>query len=360
MKIELEERIYMNNLNQLRLMALILVIIGHCTNQYRGNWVFVSNQTSNIYKWMSLYVNSIHMQIFVFISGSVYAYCKIKKKYYGNYISLVSDKFKRLIIPYVFVGVLFMIPIGMKVGISAYDNGFMNSMKNLLLGYSSGHLWFLMMLFILFLIYYWAEKILIKVSPIISILALLLIQMISVKVPSIFFINRAIDYMLFFHLGCLVYLKLENLINIKYKFEENKYIIICSIFIIIPFLILIKDKLPQIRIITFITYNIIDNLIAILGVIQMYLVVTLIKKLRSYNMIEDKLNYINKYNFNIYLLHEPIIFIILSCILNLNPTIVVITCFIFSICISIMISNLYYLILCKLNKIELKKREVAR
>lgn len=351
MKIKSEEKIFMNNLNLLKLIALILVVIGHCTNQYKGSWVFVSNQQSDIYRWVSIYVNSIHMQIFTFVSGSVYAYCKLRKNYYGNYISLVKDKFKRLIIPYVFIGVSFMIPIGMKVGISAYENGFINSIKNLILGYSAGHLWFLMMLFTLFLVYYWVEKILIKVDPFISIFTLFFIQVISGKFPSIFFIQKAMYYMLFFHLGHLVYLKLEKLVNIKIKLYEYRNIIIYSIFVIIPLLVLMKGKLPHIRIITMLTYSTIDNLIAVLGIIQMYLLVVTIKETRLYNIIESKLNYINKYNFNIYLLHEPIIFILLSNILNLNPTIVVISNFTLSICISIILAKLYYLIVFKLKEL---------
>ena len=72
---------------------------------------------------------------------------------------------------------------------------------------------------------------------------------------------------------------------------------------------------------------------------------------KEFNIIESKLNYINKYNFNIYLLHEPIIFILLSNILNLNPTIVVISNFTLSICISIILAKLYYLIVFKLKEL---------
>ena len=53
---------------------------------------------------------------------------------------------------------------------------------------------------------------------------------------------------------------------------------------------------------------------------------------------------INKYNFNIYLLHEPIIFIVLSYLLplNINSTVVVCLCLALSITISILISKFYY------------------
>ena len=59
------------------------------------------------------------------------------------------------------------------------------------------------------------------------------------------------------------------------------------------------------------------------------------------------LNYlkeINNYNFNIYLLHEPIIFIVLSYLLplNINSTVVVCLCLALSITISILISKFYY------------------
>ncbi|MGL4875394.1 MAG: acyltransferase family protein, partial [Clostridium sp.] len=312
MGINSKEREFLENLNLLKLIALILVIIGHSTNQYRGDWVFISNQSSTIYRWMAIYVNSIHMQIFVFISGSVYAYCRIKKKYYLNYISLVKDKLIRLIVPYILIGVLFMIPIGMKIGIMAYESGFMKSIKNLILGYSAGYLWFLMMLFMLFLIYYWFEKVLIKISPKISIAILFLLQIVSEKITNLFSINRSIYYMLFFYLGYLAYLQLEKLINLKSKIYKYRYFIICNIFALILICLTIEDKLIDINRTTRILHNGIKDVIAMLGIVQMYTVVTLIKGSIKYSVIESGLNYVNKYNFNIYLLHEPIIFIILS------------------------------------------------
>ena len=340
--LKLDEKTYMDNLSQLKLVALMLVVIGHCSNQYKGGWVFISENSSEIFKWVSIYVNSFHMQIFVFISGSVYGYCKLRKMYYLNYCNLIIDKFRKLLIPYIFIGIFFMIPIGIKLGISDYNNGLKHSIKNLFLGYSSGHLWFLMMLFNLFMIYYWLEKILFRLGIPISIIILFVIQVYNFKFPHIFYIYKAMYYMIFFYLGHIIYLKYEVLRSIEYKTSRYNSIVAIFIGIIISLLILSKERILYKNIESIILCNGIENLIGILGIMQMYIAVEVIKNLKIYNKIKSYTNYINKYNFNIYLLHEPIIFIILYNILNMEPVLVVLSSFILSITMSILISNLYY------------------
>ena len=59
--------------------------------------------------------------------------------------------------------------------------------------------------------------------------------------------------------------------------------------------------------------------------------------------IDKLINVIGKYSFNIYLLHEPIIFIVLHFISSkyINPNVVVMLCLSISISISILISIIH-------------------
>ena len=59
--------------------------------------------------------------------------------------------------------------------------------------------------------------------------------------------------------------------------------------------------------------------------------------------IDKLINVIGKYSFNIYLLHEPIIFIVLHFISSkyINPNVVVILCLSISVSISILISIIH-------------------
>lgn len=335
---KLSEQIYMKRLNYLKAISLILVVIGHCTNMYKGDWVFESQNSSHIYKWISIYVNTIHMQIFVFVSGVIYKYCKKRKEKYKNYKYLIVNKFKRLMVPYFIVGFIFVIPISIMVGIKSYSLLYFNNIKPFILGYNNGHLWFLMMLYTLFLIFFILEKCRITEKELILLIVLFLMQVFYSKITRVFLLNKAIYYMFFFFLGYVIFDKYD----ILYKFENvktNKKIkFIVSIFVMNIGFILLKEQLPQIKLITLIINNFINDIIAILGIIQMYMLVSI-----DYSRLYMRrfLEIINKYNFDIYLLHEPIIFIVLYKIRNSNPSFVVFVCFILSISISIMFAKLY-------------------
>ena len=77
-----------------------------------------------------------------------------------------------------------------------------------------------------------------------------------------------------------------------------------------------------------------------------YLLNNKLKSRKLQSNIDKCMKFLNKYSFNIYLLHEPLIFIILSYIAskNINSTILVLACFIVSIVIPILLYKVYELI----------------
>lgn len=152
------ENIIMSNINLVRLVALILVVLGHSTGAYTKSWVYSANVNSNLYKFLSIYVSSFHLSVFVFASGLTYAYKQKSGNAYSSYLILIKKKLKRLMLPYFFVGSLYMIPIGMLLNISRYNKSYLTNLKSFILGYSNGHLWYLFMLFDVFLVYYFIEK----------------------------------------------------------------------------------------------------------------------------------------------------------------------------------------------------------
>ena len=147
-------KMVMDRINKLKIIACLLIVLGHSTAIYTGNWVFKSEQTSFFYKNLSIYVSGFHLILFVFASGFIYAYCREKKDKYKSLKELIKIKFKRLIIPYCFVGAFFMIPIGMILNIERYRNSYIINLISFIVGRNNGHLWFLMMLFILFIIWF--------------------------------------------------------------------------------------------------------------------------------------------------------------------------------------------------------------
>lgn len=198
------------------------------------------------------------------------------------------------------------------------------------------------MLFNVFLVYYLVEKQLNSRKNIIIVtITLIIAKLISAQIPDIFEINSMMNYLIIFHLGYCTYLykyKISSLIiNILKKYN---FIILISSILTISLILLIKSNIPYIYGITSCIYSIIDIIICIIGIVQIYSIVLIMNKSKYLNYLKE----INKYNFNIYLLHEPIIFIVLSYLLplNINSTVVVCLCLTLSITISILISKFYY------------------
>ena len=52
----------------------------------------------------------------VFVSGAIYYYCRINKGKYSSLKSLIVNKFKRLIVPFLVIGILYSIPIKYIIG----------------------------------------------------------------------------------------------------------------------------------------------------------------------------------------------------------------------------------------------------
>ena len=94
-------------------------------------------------------------------------------------------------------------------------------------------------------------------------------------------------------------------------------------------------------------FSLINIVVAIVCIIICYLIVYLINNRMKNIIIKDKIdkliNVIGKYSFNIYLLHEPIIFIVLHFISSkyINPNVLVMLCLSISVSISILISIIY-------------------
>lgn len=149
-----------NHITILRNISIILVILGHAGCIYAGYWSYtVVNGNSSILKFITEYIYSFHMPLFVFISGYIYIYNKEKRNKYKSFIELIINKAKRLLIPYLVSGVVFMIPIQMLFNVYKDKQSFLERVVNgILIAKNPAHLWYLLMLFNLFLIFYFIEK----------------------------------------------------------------------------------------------------------------------------------------------------------------------------------------------------------
>lgn len=133
-----------NKYDLLKAIAILLVVLGLVTNHYMGA-LPTKVITTGIYLF--------HMSLFVAISGAVFQIGLDKGKYH-EFISFVSIKAKRLIIPFFATALLVLAPT--LVFCQMTDLGYFGTVSNIFVGGGFvKHLWYLQALFWIF-VFCWA------------------------------------------------------------------------------------------------------------------------------------------------------------------------------------------------------------
>lgn len=353
------EKNFLKELDYLKIIGVLLVVIGHCTSIYTGGWVFTSPVNSPIYGLIASYVYTFHVPMLVFISGSIYYYCRINKGKYTTLKSLIVNKLKRLIVPFLFMGIFYSIPIKYIIGMT--DGNIFSNIKSFILGLNTGHLWYLLMLFNTFILFYLYERFVLnkKYSIILNLILFNILYISSGFFTNIFQINRAIQYSIFFYLGYEFFRNKDKLTLKLEKFKPKNILIIIPILTAISLVLILVSKMKLSNIMLSKLFSLINVVIAIVCITICYLIVYLINNRMKNTIMKEKIdkliNSIGKYSFNIYLLHEPIIFIVLYFIASkyINPTILVMVCLSISVSVSILISVIYMKIKRLCNNIEI-------
>ena len=353
------EKIILRELDYLKIIGILLVVIGHCTSIYTGGWVFTSPVNSPIYGLIASYVYTFHVPMLVFVSGAIYYYCIINKGKYSSLKVLIISKFKRLIVPFLFIGILYSIPIKYIIGM--IEGNIINNIKYFILGLNTGHLWYLLMLFDIFIIFYLYEKFILnkKYSIILNLILFSILYISSEFFTNIFQINRAIQYSIFFYLGYEFFRSKDKLILKLEKLKSKSILIMTPVLITISLVLILVSKMKLSNIMLSKFFSLINVVIAMICIIICYLIVYLINNRMKNIILKEKIdkliNIIGKYSFNIYLLHEPIIFIVLHFIASkyINPNILVMVCLSISVSLSMLISVIYMKIKYSFNNKEI-------
>lgn len=159
MKLIDKERIIEYDL--MRGFAIICVIIGHAYQLGTGDLSmnsYISVEDNSICFFFNGIVNNViysfHMPLYMILSG-ILSYksmnCIDLKKY-------IFDRFKRLMIPFFLCGILYCVPIKYLVGYYGEDSLMDAYVDSLLIMQKTGHLWFLLILFLLDVLFVCAFK----------------------------------------------------------------------------------------------------------------------------------------------------------------------------------------------------------
>ena len=292
---------------KLRVIAILLVVIGHSIIIFDPNWtIFVTKNENEFFYFLKQFINIIQMPIFIMISGYLFVKSMSKYKNVGN---LIVDKFKRIIVPFIMIALFWLIPIRWFVGYAPYVNsGFLQTLKKVFVGIDSGHLWYLPTLYVIFIVVYLLNRIKPtkeknKVFHFMILVLLWGISIFSGKVINVMFLPTICEYLFYFYVGFLAGKR-----ELQPKITRTT-IIMFGTFLIASIIIVFGVKNIYAK-------NILRSITAVLGTYSLY---CLTLKIKSNSFIEK----IDKNSFAIYLLHSPILYIMYKYFANVNPYLLV-------------------------------------
>lgn len=281
----------------LRVMAMILVVIGHCQIFYIENIQFNVPKTTMyfIIEKIVEIIYKFHMPLFFYLSGAMYYISTNYRGKYASFKEIIVSKFRRLMVPYFAVSFLMLIPMRIILGVYTEENIVQNIIYDVVLFGNAAHLWFLPILFIVFILFWVIEK-LIK-RRYIQYLIVMAIYGVALIIPDRY--DLSLRYLLWFTFGYAF-----ESIRIKYnKFLCRKNTDLCMAFIIIfAILFTVKTRSGLMNLI-------INNILAVDGILLTYSVSVFLSKNKTMGLNTFKVLY--KYNFDIYLFHDIFNYLIL-------------------------------------------------
>lgn len=221
-----------------KVITAILVVIGHVAVMYTDDGAIPVLGASRVLAAVTKVIYRFHMPLFFFISGCVYAHNVAAGKY-AHRPSFIAKKSRRLMIPYIAVGVLTVAPVMEALGLTE-QSFFIYCLDGLILSRNPRHLWFLFALFLIFISAALARPFFILSPAGTFAVALVLhaaVRHTPVWLPGVFQIYNACVNAVFFFGGALADRYLPTLLQM---FEKRRAatLIICAAsaaLLIIPF-----------------------------------------------------------------------------------------------------------------------------
>lgn len=333
----MNKREYLNEIILIRIFAILSVVVGHSIIVYSGWGWYTMQVPSGFLRELKEIIDVYQMPLFISLSGYLFYYLKIECGKYTNFILFLKSKFQRILIPYIMVGIFYMIPLRIFGNYAAYDGKTTLNIiiYDLLMGKDPGNLWFLPVLFIIFVIFFFYATYIFKQNNYLIFLFFLvffIISLISYRVPNIFFISRAMYYAVFFFFGFHLFSFRDILIKRS------------TIILIISGTLQFSNRiLPTITLANNIYSKALnDSVLLVVSLFSCLFFYTLFIKLSEKSQkltTNSKVSFIDNNSFGLYLFHSPLIYPILNYFTNfrINP-------FLFSLFLFITISSISLLL----------------
>lgn len=307
-------------INTVRVFTLLLVVLGHCdyyniSTPHGGiNFMPEDSQYCFLYyviRNITLFIYTFHMQLFMALSGMCFSFSKLR---YATLSTLTINKFKRLLIPFFAVTTFLSVPLKY---LSGYWDHTSSPIYDIIIGqylliHGNSHLWFLVTLFIVFLLFYLMNKH-IKVFNllfwgILVFFSIFIHPLISAQIGSGLGLANASKYLLFFSIGFITF-------NWFHKKTISVFIILLSwIGMLLSFYIFLNNKSRLDYPIFLYIKQIINILFALWGSFNMIITCKIVSKSR---LIHTNIYHIfSKYNYKLYLYSDPFNYIIILALIK--------------------------------------------
>lgn len=324
------EKDKLNDYEIIKVIAILLVVFAHASRMYTSDGIITPMHASIGLNYLTRYIYSFHMPLFVFVSGAIYYYVRKKLNKYDNISKFVVNKSKRLMIPYIIFGLFYVAPIMIGLNLTKYSKiGYLG--KGIILSLDPRHLWYVFMLFNVFIILRIFEKYIDKAPTLIPIVIFVFLYIISGRLPAILQISNTAKYLVFFYMGYLFQNKKEIIFD-KLKFNK----LLCASFFLLNIITLVGSIYTRNIKVPGLIIGLTEFSSAVFGILFIYGVITLLSK----TTIEENKIYksIEKNSFGIYLFHPMLIYIMFHFLGEKDVNPYILTLLVFG--VSLLISNI--------------------
>ena len=172
------------DIENLRAVAIILVVLGHSVILYSDKWaLYPTTVSAPPLNGLKDIINLIQMPLFFSISGFCLVYSLNGKRSFRGFL---KNKLRRVVVPFLIIGALWLYPLRMLADYPAYQdvNPANVLVKYIYFGYDNGHLWFLPTLFLMLVLTDLIARVpLFESKPSLFDLSLVAIALLTVAIP---------------------------------------------------------------------------------------------------------------------------------------------------------------------------------
>lgn len=127
-----------------KVLLTLLVVFAHASRMY-DDGVYTPTTSSSSLRVLTVIIYSFHMPAFFLLSGCIFGY-QIDNGNYKNHWLFLSNKFRNLVIPYLLIGLFFVAPTMVLLGLTE-DSFTQYIWRGIILCKNNRHLWYIISLF---------------------------------------------------------------------------------------------------------------------------------------------------------------------------------------------------------------------